>query len=205
MDSHVQGPVDTGSNYGSIFTQRLFPVRYNDTTERELLTIVGSTESPVLLELGVHVSTVFNAAGNDFLTVGPSDDSDGYIDDLPLTATGFRAVNAFGMTAFGAPTGTLTRTTFATYAGQDISASPTEAEVQAIDDHVKILSERLAALITDWGAYGPQAIPGAKQIVITSRVKLVMKYTYSSTAPTTGAGLLIVRIAGAGNGNEITY
>ena len=34
-------------------------------------------------------------------------------------------------------------------AGQDISAVPTEAEVQAIDDHVKLLSERLASVISD--------------------------------------------------------
>jgi Tfp pilus assembly PilM family ATPase len=51
--------------------------------------------------------------------------------------------------AWGTPTGTLTRTTFATYAGQTISAVPTQAEVQAIDDHVKVISERLAALISD--------------------------------------------------------
>jgi hypothetical protein len=46
-------------------------------------------------------------------------------------------------------TGTETRTTFSTYAGQVVSNPPTQAEVQAIDDHVKVLSERLAALIND--------------------------------------------------------
>lgn len=51
--------------------------------------------------------------------------------------------------AWANPTGTLTRTTFAAYAGQTISNPPTQAEVQAIDDHVKAMSERLAALITD--------------------------------------------------------
>lgn len=45
--------------------------------------------------------------------------------------------------------GTAARTTFATFAGQNVSASPTEAEVQAIDDHVVILSQRLKALIDD--------------------------------------------------------
>ncbi len=52
-------------------------------------------------------------------------------------------------TGWGVPTGTLTRTTFATFAGQTISASPTQAEVEAIDDHLKIVSERVAALIND--------------------------------------------------------
>lgn len=47
------------------------------------------------------------------------------------------------------PTGTPTRTTFASYAGQTVSVLYTQAEVQAIDDHVKILSERLTALIQD--------------------------------------------------------
>lgn len=52
-------------------------------------------------------------------------------------------------TAWATPTGTFTRTTFAAYAGQTVSAIPTQAEVQAIDDTVKGLSERLAALISD--------------------------------------------------------
>lgn len=51
--------------------------------------------------------------------------------------------------AWADATGTETRTTFATYAGQTITNPPTQAEVQAIDDHVKVLSERVAALIND--------------------------------------------------------
>jgi hypothetical protein len=56
--------------------------------------------------------------------------------------------------AWVAPTGTPSRATFASYAGQTISAVPTQAEVQAIDDHVKVLSQRLMALITDLQANG---------------------------------------------------
>ena len=51
--------------------------------------------------------------------------------------------------AWETPTGTFARTTFASYAGQTISAIPTQAEVQAVDDAVKGLSERFAALISD--------------------------------------------------------
>lgn len=51
--------------------------------------------------------------------------------------------------AWTAATGTETRSTFATFAGQSITNPPTQAEVQAIDDHVKVLSERVAALIND--------------------------------------------------------
>jgi hypothetical protein len=50
---------------------------------------------------------------------------------------------------WGTPSGTLARTTFASYAGQTISNPPTQAEVQALDDAVVIASRRLAALITD--------------------------------------------------------
>lgn len=47
------------------------------------------------------------------------------------------------------PTGTFARTTFVSYAGQTVSAVPTQAEVQAIDDALKANSQRLAALISD--------------------------------------------------------
>ena len=53
------------------------------------------------------------------------------------------------LTGWDTPTGTLARTTFATYTAPTISASPTQAEVQALADHVQILSQRLAAVITD--------------------------------------------------------
>lgn len=52
-------------------------------------------------------------------------------------------------TGWGTPSGTLARTTFASYAGQTVSNPPTQAEVQAIDDALVIVSRRLAALITD--------------------------------------------------------
>jgi hypothetical protein len=52
-------------------------------------------------------------------------------------------------TGWGTPSSTLDRTTFATYAGQTISNPPTQAEVQAIDDALVIVSQHLGALITD--------------------------------------------------------
>ena len=58
------------------------------------------------------------------------------------------------VTGWTAPTGTASRATFATYAGQTISDPPTQAEVQAIDDHLKALSERLKALIDDATTHG---------------------------------------------------
>lgn len=52
-------------------------------------------------------------------------------------------------TTWVAATGTAERTTFATYTSPTISATPTQAEVQAVSDHVQILSRRLKALIDD--------------------------------------------------------
>jgi hypothetical protein len=50
---------------------------------------------------------------------------------------------------WGTPSGTLARTTFASYNGQTISNPPTQAEVQTLDDTVRDNSRRLAALVTD--------------------------------------------------------
>jgi hypothetical protein len=53
-----------------------------------------------------------------------------------------------------AATGTASRAALASYAGQTVSAAPTQAEVQAIDDAVKAISQALVALITDCKANG---------------------------------------------------
>ena len=56
--------------------------------------------------------------------------------------------------AWTAATGTASRATFATYAGQTVSNPPTQAEMQAIDDHMVILSQRIMALVDDLKANG---------------------------------------------------
>lgn len=53
------------------------------------------------------------------------------------------------LTGFTAATGTADRSTFATYAAPTISASPTQAEVQAIANHVQILSRHIKAMVDD--------------------------------------------------------
>jgi hypothetical protein len=57
-------------------------------------------------------------------------------------------------TAWADATGTLSRATFAAYAGQTVSNPPTQAQVQAIDNQVKSHSQRLAALVNDLRAIG---------------------------------------------------
>lgn len=59
-----------------------------------------------------------------------------------------------GYTGWGTPAGTLDRTTLTAYAGQTVSTTYTQLEVQAVDDAVKKVSQVLAALITDLRAAG---------------------------------------------------
>jgi cell wall-associated NlpC family hydrolase len=71
----------------------------------------------------------------------------GQISTINTSLAGKVAKSTF--TSWAAATGTAERTTFATYTAPTISASPTQVEVQAIADHVQILSRRLKALIDD--------------------------------------------------------
>jgi hypothetical protein len=98
----------------------------------------------------------------------------GSADVIQVTTTGImnfvgsaRAINMNGsqviidrQTGWATATGTATRTTFATFAGQTISNPPTQAQVQAIDNHVKILSERMKALIDDLHATAGHGLIG---------------------------------------------
>ncbi len=52
------------------------------------------------------------------------------------------------------PTGTAARTALASYPGQVVSSPPTQAQVQAIDDGLKALSQAVVAIITDLRANG---------------------------------------------------
>jgi hypothetical protein len=57
-------------------------------------------------------------------------------------------------------TGTAAKTTFATFTTQTISNPPTQAQVQAISDHVVILSQRMKALIDDLHATAGHGLIG---------------------------------------------
>lgn len=58
------------------------------------------------------------------------------------------------MTGWGAPSGTFLRSTLNTYTAPTISASYTQSEVQAMADHIQVLSRTLAALIADCRSHG---------------------------------------------------
>lgn len=57
-------------------------------------------------------------------------------------------------TGWSTATGTESKATFASFTAQSISTDPLQAEVQAIDDHVVVLSQRLAALVNGLFAAG---------------------------------------------------
>lgn len=69
-------------------------------------------------------------------------------------SVGANAVVGARKTGWVAATGTLERTTFATYTAPTISAAYTQAEVQAMANHIQILSRRLAALQADLTLHG---------------------------------------------------
>lgn len=62
-------------------------------------------------------------------------------------ATGLKWIAA--STGWGAASGTLSRAAYVSYAGQTVSATYVQAEAQATDDAVKLLSQVVAAIITD--------------------------------------------------------
>ena len=66
-----------------------------------------------------------------------------------FTNTDPRYVRRDQTSAWTAATGTGVRTALASYAGQTVSNPPTQAEVQALDDAVKAISQHVVQLIND--------------------------------------------------------
>lgn len=70
--------------------------------------------------------------------------------EVNATGIGFFSTTPVAAKAgWGLPTGTLSRTTYAAYAGQTHTGSYVQATVQALDDACRNVSQRLAALVTD--------------------------------------------------------
>jgi peptidoglycan hydrolase CwlO-like protein len=120
-------------------------VAVNETIAEIATTQEGLEEAQAELEVtqATLTTAVADIAAAQAAIVTVQDDVTG------LQTTVLDAVLKDQTAAWATPTGTFLRTTFASYAGQTISNPPTQAEVQTIDDAVKGLSERLAALISD--------------------------------------------------------
>lgn len=98
-------------------------------------------QMPMNFEFGATISIGGDLVPNCFIYTGGSS-------ELSALSTA-NVLSTLNTVTYGLPSGTLARTTFASYAGQSISNPPTQAEVQAIDNALVIVSQRLAALITD--------------------------------------------------------
>ena len=120
-----------------------------------LTTIQGGTTSQYYHLTSTEHTNLTPLSGNIAWDAGNTElDVTGSVNMTAELLRGGTQVVTARQTGWGAPTGTATRTTYATFAGQTITNPPTQAEVQAIDNAVVILSERLKALIDDLTTHG---------------------------------------------------
>lgn len=133
------------------FTQRVSIT--NSTASQTALAATGVSNARILIDFQGGGANLYDATTHSFRPIG------GASNFLSMTATaanftldiqrGGTKVVGTRKTGWGTATGTAARTTYATYASPTISNPPTQAEVQALADHVQILSQRLKALIDD--------------------------------------------------------
>ncbi|CCJ07113.1 phage tail protein [Methylocystis sp. SC2] len=130
MTTQVQRRRGTAAQHAS-FTGAIGELTV-DTTNKRVVVHDGSTAggfpAAKLSEAVLKADTSYSISGNQ--VVGPR------------------------ITGWGAPSGTLDRTAWTSYAGQTVSVGYVQAEAQATDDAVKKVSQELAALITDLRTHG---------------------------------------------------
>ena len=107
---------------------------YMDINATNTLTIHNGTAPAVTIANAVQVYAADQTAGNSALFVRTENND---------------IVKIYSIGGWGTPTGTLTRTTFATYGGATAGVLYDQTIMQDLIDAVKINSERLAALISD--------------------------------------------------------
>jgi len=120
-------------------------VAVNATITEIATTQEGLAEAQAALEVtqATLTTAVADIAAAQAALITVQDDITG------LQTTVLDAVLKDQTAAWATPTGTFARTTFVAYAGQTVSNPPTQAEMQALDDALKVNSQRLAALISD--------------------------------------------------------
>lgn len=137
--------IDGNANSGSLLFEQLDIIDFNNCSGVEF-----SGTTPVQFEANVNFSSTGRILDNNVTVPASSvlttSVTAGQLSSA-LISTFLSSANV--QAGWGTPSGTLARTTFATYAGQTISNPPTQAEVQAIDDALVIVSRRFGALITD--------------------------------------------------------
>ena len=106
--------------------------------------------------IGTSAVSVISLPSGTAPTTSPADCYQVYSADVVAgnAAAHYRTENGdivkiYSIGGWGTPTGTLTRTTFATYAGATAGVLYDQTIMQNLIDAAKITSERLAALISD--------------------------------------------------------
>lgn len=127
LESNTRGRIATFNAPGTLATSWLF---YGAAAGNALVASVLSSDTNVNIEFRPKGSGVFNVATGGYAIGGTT------------VLTGVQ-------TGWGTPTGTLTRSVLAAYAGNTHSGTYDQTKVQALDDAVKAASQALAALITD--------------------------------------------------------
>ncbi len=107
-----------------------------------VMTIAASGPGiPTLGSISLSAPTVGDQDPKELQLMGSGVNTSGVYEVQGTQVLGARS------TGWASPTGTADKTTFATYTSPDISASYTEAEVQALADHMQILSRHVKAIM----------------------------------------------------------
>jgi hypothetical protein len=117
------------------------------TTAQADLAAVQSQQAQILVDLSDTVDAVVVAQADADAANASATSLDARTTALEGATGNYALKNQ--ATGWTAPSGTLARATYTAYAGQAVSNPPTQAQVQAIDDHLKIISQTLAAALTD--------------------------------------------------------
>lgn len=141
---------DGGSNAAysiTLKTLSLTPGTYGSASKVAQVTLDSKGRVTAVSEVTITAAGISAVPTSRTITAGA-----GLTGGGDLSANRSFAVASAG--TYGLPTGTLARAIFATYAAATISNPPTQAEVQAIANALQVVSQTLAALITDMKANG---------------------------------------------------
>jgi hypothetical protein len=142
---------DTGFAIANVAGSNLFRVAWGAGAQNGYTIITqASGTSPMIWPTGGDANLDFIARGKGTGGGSLQDGASGFKFRWNTVGIGFNGTTPVAApTGWGVPTGTLLRTTYASYAGATHTGAYVQATIQALDDATKAVSQRLAALITD--------------------------------------------------------
>lgn len=118
-----------------------------------IATIAGLPGPDILFSSAANTITVSPLGNTVTFSLASTVNTNIFDANTEFRKSGIKVVGA-RQAGWNAPTGTLARGTYAAYTGQTVSNPPTQLEVQALDDAVKLISQTLAAFLTDIRSHG---------------------------------------------------